>query len=326
MKKFLLAFVVVITVAIGLNTPVMATWPEKPVKVIIPFNPGAGAVDAVTRTLQKTVHDNKLLSQPLTVINIGGHFSIGLRKAKNAKPDGYNFVVMHLAMMTGQASGVLNFGYKDFEPVARLGKMCMFTVVRKDLVDTFDGLMDKAQSEPNKLIFGANLGAINHVYGIMMEDVKPGAKFRFVQTGGDAKTYPALAGGHADVGGFSASGAVTYTRTKDGKHNPESPVKLLAYADDKRHPIVPEVPTCKELGYDLKFCVSMWYFAPKGTPKEAVDGFADLVRRALETKQMQDFLAKKAMQGDFLAGPELAEEMDEMWVKIKPVAERAKKK
>ena len=38
------------------------------------------------------------------------------------------------------------------------------------------------------------------------------------------------------------------------------------------------MPTCKELGYDLKFCVSMWYFAPKGTPKEAVDGFADLVR------------------------------------------------
>ena len=310
-----------------IRSPVFAQWPEKPVKIIIPWNPGAGAVDATTRALQKAVTDNNLISQPLTVLNVGGHFSIGLRKAKDSKPDGYNFVVMHMALMTGQASGMLDFGYKDFEPVSQLGSVCEFTVVRKDLgVKDFDDLMSKAAEKPNSLIHGANLGAINHVYGIMTQDLKEGAKFRFVQTGGDAKTYPALAGNHVDVGAFSASAAVTYTRTPAGEMDPESPIQLLAYAGNERHASIPEVPTFKELGYDFSFCFGMWYFAPKGTPQEAIDGFAEMVAKALETESMQTFLAKNAMEQDYLNSSGLGEELDDLWTRVEPVAKRAKKK
>jgi tripartite-type tricarboxylate transporter receptor subunit TctC len=277
--------------------------------------------------LQKVVTEEKLLPQPLTVLNVGGHFSIGLRQAKNAASDGYNFVVMHMAMMTGQASGVMDFGYNDFESVARIGSFCECSVVRSNLgIDSVDALLDKAASEPNALVHGANLGAINHVFGLMMQDLKPGAAFRFVQTGGDAKTYPALAGDHVDVGAFAAAGAVTFTRTEDGKPNPESPVKLLAYAGPERHASLPDIPTFKDLGYDFEFCVDMWYFAPKGTPQEAIDGFADLVRRALETEAMQAYFQKQAMVGRFLAGEELRKDMDAQWARVEPVAKRAMKK
>jgi putative tricarboxylic transport membrane protein len=64
------------------NAPAFA-WPDKPVKVIVPFGPG-GTTDVVGRLLQRVVQEKLLLPQPLTIINVGGHFSVGSIQAKNA--------------------------------------------------------------------------------------------------------------------------------------------------------------------------------------------------------------------------------------------------
>ncbi|MXW85476.1 MAG: tripartite tricarboxylate transporter substrate binding protein [Boseongicola sp. SB0667_bin_21] len=307
-----------------LTTPAFAEWPEKPIKITVPWKAGAGAVDQMTRQLQKTAADASIVDQPITIFNIGGPIPIGLRQAKDQEPDGHNFVVMHTAMMTLQAAGKIDFGYKDFEPVVRLGQFCQTTSVHKNTgIETLDGLLDKAAAEPNTLVHGANLGAINHVYGIMVEDLRDGAKFRFVQTGGDAGTFPEFKGGRVQVAGFSAAGATNFALGADGMPDPESPVRLLAYAGPVRHVNFPDVPTFKELGYDFQFCVDGWYFAPKGTPAEAVEGFAAMVQAALEDDGMQDFLAKKSMVGAFQAGEGLMKEMDRQWDAIAPVAARA---
>ncbi|MDE0114463.1 MAG: tripartite tricarboxylate transporter substrate binding protein [Albidovulum sp.] len=310
-----------------LASPVLADWPEQPIKITIPWKAGAGAVDQMTRQLQKTVSDSEIVDQPITIFNVGGPIPIGLRQAKDHDPDGYNFVVMHTAMMTLQAADKIDFGYKDFEPVARLGQFCQTTSVHKDTgIETLDELLDKAAAEPNTLVHGANLGAINHVYGIMVEDLREGAKFRFVQTGGDAGTFPEFKGGRVQVAGFSAAGATNFALGADGMPDPESPVRLLAYAGSERHRNFSDVPTFHELGYDFQFCVDGWYFAPKGTPNDAIDGFANMVREALNDEGMQSFLSAKAMVGAFQAGDELMDEMDRQWEAIEPIAARAAKK
>ncbi len=310
-----------------LASPVLADWPEQPIKITIPWKAGAGAVDQMTRQLQKTVADSEIADQPITIFNVGGPIPIGLRQAKDHDPDGYNFVVMHTAMMTLQAAGKIDFGYRDFEPVVRLGQFCQTTSVHKDTgIESLDELLDMAAAEPNTLVHGANLGAINHVYGIMVEDLREGAKFRFVQTGGDAGTFPEFKGGRVQVAGFSAAGATNFALGADGMPDPESPVRLLAYAGSERHKNFSDVPTFHELGYDFQFCVDGWYFAPKGTPKEAVDGFANMVGEALNDEGMQSFLSAKAMVGAFQAGDELMKEMDRQWEAIEPIAARAAKK
>ena len=322
-------FTIALTVAVGciVAQPVSAAWPENPIKVTVPWKAGAGASDQLTRQLQKSVADLGISSQPLTIFNVGGPIPIGLRQAKGQKPNGYNFVVMHTAMMTLQAAGKMDFGYKDFEPVARLANFCQTTSAHKKTgIASVKELLDKAAAEPNTLVHGANLGAINHIYGIMVEDLKKGAKFRFVQTGGDAGTFPEFKGGRVQVAGFSAAGATNFALGADGKPDPDSPVRLLAYAGPERHKNFPDVPTFMELGYDFQFCVDIWYFAPKGTPKEAIDGFAKIVKGSLADQGMQKFLNKKAMIGNFQAGEELRGEMDRQWNAIAPVAARAKKK
>ena len=314
-------------IAAFLSAPALAEWPEQPIKITVPWKAGAGAVDQMTRQLQKTVAETEIVGQPITIFNIGGPIPIGLRQAKDQDPDGYNFVVMHTAMMTLEAAGKIDFGYQDFEPVVRLGQFCQTTSVHKDTgIQTLDELLDRAAAEPNTLVHGANLGAINHVYGIMVEDLREGAEFRFVQTGGDAGTFPEFKGGRVQVAGFSAAGATNFALGADGMPDPESPVRLVAYAGPERHVNFSDVPTFIELGYDFQFCVDGWYFAPKGTPADAIAGFAAMVNAALEDEEMQAFLSKRAMVGAYQDGDELMAEMDRQWEAIAPVAARAASK
>ncbi|MEQ8319282.1 MAG: tripartite tricarboxylate transporter substrate binding protein [Rhodospirillales bacterium] len=306
-------------------TNAVADWPEKPVKLVVPFAAG-GTTDLTARAFQQAANTEKLLSEPVSVVNIGGHFSMGLRQVKDAEPDGHTFTIMHVALMTGQASGMLDFGYKDFVPVARMGAFCEVAAVRSDLgVKSVDELLQKAADKPDSVVAGVNLGALNHTFMLMLEDLKPGAKFRFVQTGGDAKSYTALAGKHTDAGAMAAGSAISYTRSGD-QMNPDSGITLLAYSGPERNPGLPEVPTLKELGHDIEFCIDMWYFAPKGTPKAAIDGFASAVKQSLDTEVVQKYFKSKAMVGSYLAGDALAKNLDEQWVRIEPVAKRAKKK
>lgn len=315
------------TTAVAITPPVFADWPEKPIKITIPYKAGAGAVDQITRQLQKTVTDSGLSKQSIVLFNVGGPVAVGLRQVKGQKPDGYNFLVVNTAIMTLEANGKIDFGYRDFEPVVRIGQFCETTSVNRNTgITTLDELLDRATEKPNTLVYGANLGAVNHIFGLMVEDLKPGAKFRFVQTGGDAGTFPEFKGGRVQVAGFSAPGATRYALGADGKPNDHSPVRLLAYAGDERSPSLPSVPTFKELGYDLSFCVDEFYLAPKGTPKSALDGFAAIVKKALAEKSMQKFLKKQSTSAAFLAGQELSAEMDHQYKAIEAVVSRAGKK
>lgn len=303
-----------------------AEWPEKPIKLIVPFKAG-GTSDQVARVMQAAIQEQNLLSQPVTIVNVGGHFSIGSRRVMEAEPDGYNFLLIHIALMGGEGSGALDFGWRDFEPVAAAGEFCVLPMVRKDSgIDSVEQLLQKAKDEPDTLIFGANLGAINHLAGIMLQEAEPGAKFRFVQIGGGTANYTALTGSQTNSTVLSGAEVVQFTLLPDGSDNPEAQIKPLAYTGGERFPALPDIPTMKELGYDVEFCVKSWFFAPKGTPKEAVDGFAEALRKATETERYQKFLADKGFGNVFLAGEELQKDLEDTWTRIEPVAKLAAQK
>ena len=303
-----------------------AAWPEKPIKVIVPVQPG-GSSDQVTRAYQMAIQENDILPEPITVVNVGGHFSIGARQVMEAEPDGYTFLTLHIALMGGEAGGMFDFGYRDFTPVATTGTFCLVPVVRKDSgIDSIEALLAKAKAEPDTLLFGANLGAINHMAGIMLQNLEEGAKFRFVQIGGGTANFTALTGGQTDASVLSAAEILNFTRLPDGSENPESVIQPLAYTGAERAEKLPDLPTMEELGYDMQFCVDSWWFAPKGTPEEAVAGFADALEKATDTEQVQAFFTDKAFGPIFLRGDALQKSLDETWARIEPVAKQAAQK
>ncbi|MEP3329779.1 tripartite tricarboxylate transporter substrate binding protein [Sedimentitalea sp.] len=322
MKNFVkIAALLVIGAAIS-PSEADAEWPEKPVKLVVPFAAG-GAADLIARAVQKGITDGDFMDEPLTIVNVPGHYSMGMRQVKDATPDGYSFALIQIALMAGEVSEVIDFGYRDYEPVATIGSLCEAIGVREDLeAGTLDDLLNMAAEKPSALIAGVNLGALNHTAMLIVEALRPGAAFRYVQTGGDAKSYAALAGGHTDVAAMAAGAAIAYTHV-DGKPIDNSGIRLLAYTGPERSDQLPEVPTLKELGYDAEFCIDMWVFAPRGTPEEAVDGFAQVLRSSIETEVVKGILHKQAVVPKFLAGEEMASDLDNKWEMIVPIAKRA---
>jgi putative tricarboxylic transport membrane protein len=296
-------------------SPAVAAWPDKPVKVVVPFGPG-GTTDILARNLQKVVQDKALLPQPLTIINVGGHFSVGSTQVKNATPDGYTFLVIHLALLSGEVvAPQRNLSYRDFEPVALTGGFCLHPIVRNDSpYKSLKDLLDAAKAAPSTIVMGVNIGALNHMLGVFLEQGSPGSKFRFVQIGGGGENYAAITGGQTQATVLSSS---EYQSYKAGG------LRALAYSGPQRLALEPEIPTTRELGLGFDFCIENFWFAPKGTPKEAIDGFAGALEKATALPEMQEFFKRQAQTGQFMRGDAFRQRLDAVFKEIEPIAKAA---
>jgi len=317
MKRLLLITVAALLIIFLFSLPVLAKYPEKPIKVIVPFKPGGMSTQVVT-FFKKVFQTNPgFLGAPLAVIHVpGAGGSIGARRVKEAEPDGYEFLQIHLALMSRQAAGLVDFGYKDFEPVVQAVGTCIVPVVHETSpYQTLPALLKAAKQKPDSIIFGVNLGALNHMSGITLQNSSPGSKFRFVQAGAGNAVFVALKGGHIDAGVFSIG---VYNKFKPGGS------RALALMAEERYPGMPELKTAKEQGYDATFCFENWWFAPKGTPQHAIDHFADAIQKALQTEDAKEFMKNKFFFPAYMRGEELKKHMDDVWGKIEPVAQQVK--
>ena len=296
-------------------TTLAAGWPERPIRVIVPFAAG-GTSDQMGRIFARAIEENKLLPQPVNIVNVTGHFSVGSRQVKDAPADGHTFLLIHIALMGGEASGNVNFGHRDFVPVATTGEFCLTPVVPTDSPHkSVKDLLGAAKDKPETIPFGVNIAAINHMGGLMIQQTTPGAKFRWVQVGGGAENFKALSGGHTQAGILSSAEYVNFRAS--------GAIRALGYTGPERHPGLPDIPTMKEQGYDVTFCVANWWFAPKGTPKEAIAGFADALEKATKTPYIQKQLADRLFAAVFRRDAALATELDETWKRIEPIAKMA---
>lgn len=291
-----------------------AAWPERPVKLIVPFAPG-GTSDQVARVFQRAFEEENLLPQPLTVINVGGHWSVGARQAKDARPDGYTLLLIHPAIIGGEASEAVDFGYRDFAPVAATSESCTIAVVREDSpFQTLEALLAAARGQPDTIVFGVNIGGNNHLAALLLQESAPGARFRFTQVGGGSDTFKQLAGGHIQAG---VLGRPEYASFKGGGIRP------LAYLAAERHPQLADVPTAKELGFDAEYCPSNWWLAPKGTPPEAVAGMAAALERAMGTDLVRREFQNRLFEPLFVKGDAFAERLAATYERLAPVAKLA---
>ena len=294
--------------------PALAEFPEKPIKLIVPFGQG-GSSSIAARAMQKAIQDNDLLPKPITITYVpGAAGTIGGRQVKDAEPDGHTILLWHVAANGAKAMGNVDFGPEAFEPIAGTDRKCYMLVVRETSeYKTLTELLEGAKANPETIIAADNLGGANHIAAVMAETAMPGALFRHVQFGGTSKTYPALLGGHAEVNGSSTS-ALTNTSTKG--------LRLLGYMAPERSTVFPDVPTFKEQGYDVEFCMSSWWFAPKGTPQDRIDVIADAMEKAMATDYMKEQSEKRGVEHGLIRGEELKQALAQETEKIMAIGPR----
>jgi putative tricarboxylic transport membrane protein len=300
--------------AILLGLPVMnarADFPDKPITVIVPFAAGGGS-DTFVRIFQKAIREENLSPQPIVVKNVAGAGgTIGSRAALKAKPDGYTILCLHDGMYTAQHYGSADWGPSDFEPIAAIGRSGVVIAVKENSpFQTLAELMDEAVQRPYELVFGTNIGAPNHYSAMFLQKGKPGAKFRFTQTGGGAKRLSQLKGGHVDLTGFSVG---EYEQFK------AAGIRAIAVLSEKREPSYPDLLTAKEQGVDAVHGLMQFWWAPKGTPPKRIAYFEDLLKQAMDTETVQRRLANLHVDPIFQIGEPLRETIAERSANLKGI-------
>ena len=300
MKHLALRSILAVALIAGFSVPIATAYPDKPIKIIIPFKPGGGA-DTNAQLFKRALEENKLLPQPTVVVHVpGAGGNIGAKRAIGEKPDGYTILQTIVILASNQALGNIDFGPTDFIPVAAAGDSCIVvSVMESSPYKSLKQLLDAAKAKPDTITLGINIGGINHITARMLEEAHPGAKFRLANVGGGAKNFTALVGGHTETTPFSA---VDFTRFR------VKGIRGLAYTGATRHPVLPKIATTKELGLpSVDFCFAHWWLAPKGTPKDRTDTLANALEKAFATDLVQAKWKSLSMTPNFMKGAAAAE-------------------
>ncbi len=269
------------------HTAAQEAYPTRPVTVVNPFPPG-GAVDVVGRPFAAVLEP--LLKQPIVIeTKAGAAGQVGAQFAANAKPDGYTLLA-HLPSISGFAAVDTLFGRTpkftraDFIPIARLTEGPMVLVVNdQQPYKTLKELIDDAKANPNKLIFSSSglYGALHLPTALFMQGT--GIRMKHLPTAGGGPALTAVLGNNAQV--LTTSVAAANAQIKAGK------LRALAAFSPKRIAALPDVPTLKELGYDVEFSIWVGLFAPKGTPEPIITRLRAETKNAVATEQFKKAVA-----------------------------------
>ena len=251
-------------------------YPSRAVTFINPFPPG-GAVDVVARPLAAVLEP--ILKQPAVIeTKAGAAGQVGAQFAAAAKPDGYT-LLMHIVSISGFAEVDKLFGRPvkftrdDFIPIARFIADPMVLVVNdQQPYKTLGEFVDDAKKRPNDLIFSSSglYGALHLPTALFMQAA--GIQMKHLPTAGGGPALTAILGNNSQV--LVSSIAAASAQMKAGK------LKPLACFGAQRAPALPDVPTMKELGYNVEFYLWVGMFAPKGTPEPIIVALRDASRKA----------------------------------------------
>lgn len=240
------------------------TYPSKPIRLVLPFPPGAPS-DLVGRTIGQKLGEQ--MGQNLVPDNrAGAGGSVGLSMVAKAPADGYTLMVTSPAIaLTPLLYSNLSYDpLKDFAPVARLASIENVMLVHPAVpAKTLKEFIALARSSPGKLNYGSGgAGTTNHLANELLRSLEK-IDIVHVPYKGATLATTALMGGEVDE--VIVSVASVLPLIKAGR------VRPLAVLSEKRVATLPNVPTSKEAGFP-NFRMSIWYgmMAPAGTPREVI--------------------------------------------------------
>lgn len=252
-----------------------AVYPTKPIQVVVPAGAG-GDTDLNCRILGKYLE--KELGQTIVTVNVGGAGgSLGTRKVKDSQADGYTVLFFHPGMLLNKVMGLVDFSFQDFElgGLAVLDETNIFAANSMAPYNNVAELAKIIREKPKSISFATEVGSFTHLHVLAFQDAAGGgAELNVVDVGGAAAKTAALKGRQIDIIGTQYGLIKDYIANKD--------FKAIGVLSDKRNPAFPDVPTFKELGFDISFTKFFFYSFPKGTPRDVVDTFSAAIKRVVD--------------------------------------------
>ena len=261
------------------QVPQAQPFPQrKPVEMTVMFGAGSAA-DVTARYLADGMAKN--LGVPVPVVNrTGGGGAIGYNHVNRQKPDGHSIIWNSNSISTNYHSGILQFDYKAFDPVARVSLETPVIVVRADAPwKTLKEFVQYAKDNSGKVRVG-NSGAGSHThFASSALFITGGAKVIDVPFG-EGQAVVNLLGSRVEAVVQLPAAVVPHIKSGD--------LRVLAVLGSKRDPIFPDAPTAQELGYPV--ALDMWrgIAVPHGVHKSIIAKLQESIRRTVESPSFRD--------------------------------------
>jgi tripartite-type tricarboxylate transporter receptor subunit TctC len=245
----------------------------------------------------------KILKNPVIIVNkTGAAGAVGMSFVANSKPDGYNLLMaLSSISIIPEADKLFDrppaYTMDQLAPIALISADPTILVARSEIPwKSVKDLVADAKKRPGEISYSSS-----GVYGTLhvameMFAQAAGIKLKHVPYGGGGPALTAVLGGHQDM--LASGPAAAIAQIKAGKLRP------LAGWGAKRIAALPDLPTFKELGYDIEFYIWAGMFAPRGTPESVMKRLRDAVRQTVQQPEFKDAMAKIETPISYLDAPE----------------------
>jgi tripartite-type tricarboxylate transporter receptor subunit TctC len=289
-------------------------WPSKPVRIVVPFAPG-GAADIWARLIADPL--SAALKQPVVIENRGGSGGmLAAQQVARVEPDGYTLLIGGLAPQIIAPAVAANAGFdplKDFTPIAYIGGPPITWVVPPaSELRSVDDLIAAAKADKLSGYASSGVGTLGH---LVVEFVAKRHALKLTHIPYNTAAFADIIAGRVPMGSFTWGAALGQVQG--------GTLRALAVTTEARRPDVPNVPTFKELGYDL--VASTWFSlaAPKGLPPEIILRLNQEVNRIMRLPDMQKRHVQDAFDWKPMTPAELSVYMASETARWTPIARDA---
>ncbi len=291
-------------------------YPTKPVRIIVPFAPGGGT-DIQARLLASVFHTS--MGQPFIVDNrTGAGGLIGAQLAVDSPPDGYTILFSTASMTVNETlyADRIKFDMtKDLVPISWITSAPLVLTVHPSVpAKSVRELVDLAKAKPGLLNAGVNsLGSTSHLSAEMLQQMA-GIKTSIVPYRGGGPAVASLVGGETDF--LFATAPSIMPHLKSGR------ARALAVTTPKKSSALPELPTMNSVfpGFESDNWYAMYF--PKGTPQALVEKMNNEIRKALQVKEVREFMVREGLDPVASSPAELAARIQREFPKYARVIQR----
>jgi tripartite-type tricarboxylate transporter receptor subunit TctC len=282
MARVLGAAVVVALLGLAASAAAQEPYPTRPITIVVAFPPG-GLADLTARPLAAALE--RILKQPVVVTNKpGAAGAVGNQHVATSKPDGYTLLMALVSVSTLPEVDKLfgrphNYTIDQFVGIARINAEPSVITVRGDVPwKSLQDVVEDTKRRPGQIVHtSSGLYGASHVpFAMFLQSA--GITMRHLPTTGGGPMMNALLGGHAEI--------VASVPTLVAPHLPAGKVRLLAHTGLGRLPAFPDVPSLKELGYDVEYYAWAGLVAPRATPPHILRTVGDAVRQAVKASEV----------------------------------------
>ena len=258
---------------LAVSTVLAQGYPSRPIEFVVHTGPGAGA-DRVSRIVAEIVTREKLVSQPINVVNkVGGAGTVAFNYMKGKRGDAHVILSSVSNTLVG-ATLRTEFGVSldQFTPLAMLARDPQAVIVSAGSpYRTFADLIEAAKREPGALV--GSIGSPASAGRLLMWRIEreTGTRFKAVSMKSGAEALVAVMGGHTQFSTENVSEGIPAVEAKK--------LRVLAVSSAQRLSVVPDAPTLTELGYNIHVGSARGFAMPAAVPKEAVEHMQAVLER-----------------------------------------------